>query len=132
MSLTGPSPYAEGVGNRFLVGLIVTVHFAFVAYVVVGGVPAIRWPWLFWPHLAAAAWGLSGLLIPLACPLTVAEDWARQRAGQAALTRGFIDRYITGVLFPARYTMPVVGLVGLIVVASWLLTYRQWSLHRSG
>jgi multisubunit Na+/H+ antiporter MnhB subunit len=120
------------VGNRFLVGLIVTVHFAFVAYVVVGGVLAIRWPWLFWPHFAAAVWGLSGLLIPLACPLTAAEDWARQRAGEAALTRGFLDRYITGVLFPARYTTPVVVLVGLIVAASWLMTYRQWGVHRSG
>jgi hypothetical protein len=119
------------VGYRFLIGVIVAVHFAFVGYVAFGGLLAIRWPWLFWPHLAAAGWGLVGIMTPVPCPLTSAEDWARQRAGEAALTRGFIDRYFQDVLFPARYTYLVWVLVALVVAGSWWLTYRHWAAVRS-
>jgi hypothetical protein len=111
---------------RLLVTAILAIHFAFLAYVVAGGFLAVHWPRLFWPHLAAAAWGLLVVLVPVICPLTWAENWARQRAGEPALTRGFIDRYIEGVIYPARYTRLIDVLVGLIVVGSWLLVYRRW------
>jgi hypothetical protein len=120
------------VGYRYLVGAILAAHFAFVGYVVFGGVLAIRWPWLFWPHLAAAGWALLGITVRVACPLTGAEDWARQRTGQAALTRGFIDRYLKDVIFPSRYTHLVWVFVALVIAGSWLLTFRQWSAARSG
>jgi hypothetical protein len=115
---------------RVLVTAILAVHFAFLAYVVLGGLLAIRWPRLFWPHLAAAGWGLLVVTFPIVCPLTRAEDWARQRAGQAALTKGFIDRYIEGVLYPARYTTLLDVLIGLVVVGSWLLAFRRWRSAR--
>lgn len=102
-----------------LVTVILLVHFAYLAYVVLGGFLAWRWPRLFWPHLAAAAWGLAVVGIPLTCPLTVAENWARHRAGQAEQTSGFIDRYIEGALYPPRYTLMLQITVGLVVVGSW-------------
>jgi hypothetical protein len=116
---------------RLLVSAVLVAHFAFLAYVVLGGLPAIRWPRLFWPHLAAAAWGLVVITFPVACPLTGAEDWARRRAGEAALTRGFIDRYIEGVLYPARYAGLLHVLVALVVLGSWLLVYRRWRSRRA-
>jgi Protein of Unknown function (DUF2784) len=113
------------MGYRFLVTAILAVHFAFLAYVVVGGFLAVRWPRLLWPHLVAAAWGLLVVLVPVTCPLTWAENWARQRAGEPALTRGFIDRYIEGVIYPARYTRLIDVLVALVVLISWLLVWRR-------
>ncbi len=118
------------MGYRLLVTTILAVHFAFLGYVVLGGLLAIRWPRMFWPHLAAAAWGLLVVTFPVVCPLTWAESWARQRAGEAALTEGFIDRYIEGVIYPARYTRLIDVLVGLVVVGSWLLAYRRWRSAR--
>jgi hypothetical protein len=118
------------MGYRFLVTAILAVHFAFLAYVVAGGFLAIRWRRLFWPHLAAAAWGLLVILVPVICPLTWAENWARRRAGEHALTKGFIDRYVEGVIYPARYTRLVDVLVGLVVLISWLLVYRRWRASR--
>ncbi len=118
------------MGYRFLVTAILAVHFAFLVYVVAGGFLAIRWPRLFWPHLAAAAWGLLVVLVPVTCPLTWAENWARQRAGEHALTRGFIDRYIEGVIYPARYTRLIDALVALVVAGSWLFVYRRWQVSR--
>jgi Protein of Unknown function (DUF2784) len=118
------------VGYRLLVTAVLAVHFAFLAYVVVGGFLAVRWPRLFWPHLVAAAWGLLVVAFPVTCPLTWAENWARVRAGEGALTKGFIDRYIEGVIYPARYTPVVDVLVGLVVIGSWLLVYRNWRIVR--
>ena len=115
---------------RTLVTVVLAVHFGFVAYVLFGGFLAWRWPRAFWPHLLAAAWGLAVVTLPLHCPLTYAENWARRRAGEAAVTRGFIDRYIEGVLYPARYTHVFQVVVGLVVVGSWLGAYRWHRRHR--
>ncbi|GAA0722237.1 DUF2784 domain-containing protein [Dactylosporangium roseum] len=98
---------------------VLVVHFAFLAYVVLGGFLAWRWPKAFWPHLAAAVWGLTVVTFSLRCPLTAVEHWARRRAGQGGVERGFIDQYIEGVLYPARYTHYLQVLVGVVVVGSY-------------
>src|SRR5439155_17582067 len=92
-----------GMGYRVLVVGVLAAHCAYLGYLVVGGFFAWRWTWTIWPHAAAAAWGLASVAWSLACPLTWVENWLRVRAGEPALTRGFIDRYVTGVLYPARY-----------------------------
>jgi hypothetical protein len=106
-----------------LVTVILVVHFGYLAYVVFGGFLAWRWPRAFWPHLAAAAWGLAVVGIPLTCPLTTAENWARRQAGQSRQTSGFIDRYIEGVLYPERFTLALQVLAGALVVGSWVGAY---------
>jgi hypothetical protein len=111
------------VGYRDLVTVILVVHFAYLAFVVFGGFLSWRWPRLFWPHLAAAVWGLAVVALSLRCPLTTAENWARERAGLATESRGFIDRYIEGVLYPARYTLLLQALAGLLVIGSWAGAY---------
>lgn len=105
---------------RALVVAILAAHFGFLGYVVAGGFLAWRRPAACWPHLAACAWAVLVVLRPTTCPLTAAEDWARQRAGQPPLTSGFIDRYVEGVLYPARYTAAVRALAALVVLVSWV------------
>jgi hypothetical protein len=121
------------MGYRILVSVILVVHFGYLAYVILGGFLTWRWPRAIWPHLAAAAWGLAVVGVPLTCPLTVAENWARQRAGERALTAGFIDRYIEGVLYPVRYTHLLQVIAGVLVIGSWLGGYawrRRAGRHR--
>jgi hypothetical protein len=114
------------VGYRALVNIILVAHFGFLVYLVLGGFLAWRWPWALWPHAAAAVWGLLIITFPVACPLTWAEDWARRRAGEPGLTRGFMDRYVNGVLYPIRYEVAVRLLVAAVVLLSWI----GWYLHR--
>jgi len=57
------------MGYRVLTTLVLGVHFAYLAYVVVGGFLAWRWPRTIWAHLVAAAWGLAVVAVPLQCPL---------------------------------------------------------------
>jgi hypothetical protein len=114
------------MGYRALVTVVLVAHFAFLAYVVLGGLLAVRWPRAFWPHLLAAAWGLLLVTFSLTCPLTMAEDWARQRAGEGALTKGFIDRYIEGVLYPERYTDLLRVVVAVVIGGSWAWAFVRW------
>jgi Protein of Unknown function (DUF2784) len=117
---------------RVLATAVLVTHFGYLAYVILGGFLAWRWPRAFWPHLVAAAWGLAVVTLPLDCPLTLAEDWARRRGGEPGLTRGFIDRYIQGVLYPERYTRLLQVLVGLLVLGSWLGAYLRHRRRRRG
>ena len=107
------------MGYKLLTTLILAVHFGYLVYLVLGGFIAWRWPRTIWLHLLAAVWGLAVIGIPLTCPLTVAEDWSRRHAGEAGLTRGFIDRYIEGVLYPERYTGLLRALVAVLVIGSY-------------
>jgi hypothetical protein len=98
---------------------VALVHGAFVAYVVVGGLVALRWPRTLALHVVAAAWGLLVIAASVRCPLTTAEDWLRVRGGEAPLAGGFIDRYVEGVLYPASLTPLVQALVAALVLGSW-------------
>ena len=96
------------------------LHMAFLIYVVIGGYIAWRWPVLFWPHLACALYALGITVIGWACPLTHVENWGREQAGQAGLPpEGFIDHYLTGVIYPAEHLVTVRLLVAFSVAVSW-------------
>lgn len=95
------------------------VHFAFLAYVVLGGFVAWRWPWTMTTHLAAVGWGTLIVVYDLTCPLTGPEDHFRKLAGQDGLPRGFIDTYLTGVLYPEASVSWVRAAAALVVLASW-------------
>ncbi|WP_245720058.1 DUF2784 domain-containing protein [Nocardia uniformis] len=109
---------------RLLADITMLVHFVFVAYVVVGGFIAWRWPRTIWLHLLAVAWGFGTVLFAVDCPLTDLENWSRRQAGRAGLPpSGFIDHYITGVIYPRDALELVRLLVAVCVVLSWAGLY---------
>ncbi|MFD0205590.1 MULTISPECIES: DUF2784 domain-containing protein [Saccharothrix] len=110
---------------RALAELVMVVHFAVLAFLVVGGFLAWRWPRVLYFHLAMATWGLLIVLFPLACPLTWLENELRAAAGQPRLVNGFIDTYIDGVLYPDSAARLVQVLVALVVIASWTGYYLK-------
>ncbi|ROT33323.1 DUF2784 domain-containing protein [Micromonospora sp. HM5-17] len=114
---------------RLMTTVVLGLHALFLAYLVVGGFLAWRWPRTIWLHLAAAAWGVTVVAAELVCPLTYLEHWARRRAGESGVGQGFIDRYVEGVIYPERYAVLAQALVAVLVVASWAGLLR-W--HRPG
>jgi hypothetical protein len=120
------------VPYQLLTTVILTAHFAYLAYVVVGGFLAWRWPRTIWLHLGAAGWGLLIVTNPWGwlCPLTYAEHWSRRRAGQEGFDAGFVDRYLEGVLYPAQYTRLLQVLAAVLVVTSWIGAYLRWRSRR--
>jgi hypothetical protein len=119
------------MGYRLLAEVTMTVHFAYLAYVTLGGFLAWRWPRTIWLHLTATLWGIATILFGLICPLTHIEDWARERAGQQGLPpTGFIDHYIEGVIYPQRYAGLIQGMVAVAVTVSWLGAYLRRRARR--
>jgi hypothetical protein len=109
------------VGYRILADATMVVHFAFLGYVVAGGFLAWRCQRAIWPHLAMAGWGFSTLLFHLECPLSLLEDWARRQAGEPGLQRrGFIETYLTGVVYPVGSVVLVQVLAAAVVAVSWV------------
>lgn len=115
------------MGYRVLGSATMVVHFGFLAFVVLGGFLAWRWRRVIWLHVPAALWGLVIVVFHVVCPLTDLENWARTRAGEAKLAgTGFIDTYIEGVLYPARYTGLLQAAVAVLVAVSWLGWWVRW------
>jgi hypothetical protein len=108
---------------HWLVNVILALHFGYIAYLVLGGFLAWRWPRAILAHLAAVVWAILIVLEWVECPLTLAEGWARERSGDAPLTAGFIDRYITGVIYPPEYLLQARAAVAVIVLISWVGAY---------
>ncbi|WP_043725019.1 DUF2784 domain-containing protein [Nocardia asiatica] len=106
---------------RLLADATAATHFAFVAYVVTGGFLAWRFRRTIWLHLLAVCWGFSTIVAGFDCPLTHLENWARDRADLARLpSSGFIDHYLTGVIYPEHALGSVRILAAALVVSSWI------------
>ena len=121
------------MGYRLLADVAMTLHAGFLVYLVIGGFLAWRWRWTIWPHIACAAYGLGIVVIGWECPLTHVENWARERAGQETLpASGFIDHYLTGVIYPADHLLTAQLAVAVTVLISWAgLAYLHRRSRRS-
>ena len=113
---------------RGLAEAVVLVHFAFVLFVVLGGLLVLRWPRLAWAHLPAAIWGGMIELTGVICPLTPLEKWLREAGGLAAYEGGFIAHYILPVLYPAGLTRGTQVALGVAVTLLNAAVY--WAVVR--
>jgi Protein of Unknown function (DUF2784) len=105
---------------RLLADVTVLLHLAFVLFVVLGGLLAVRWRSVAWVHLPAAAWGAWVELAGWVCPLTPLENWLRTQSGGTAYAAGFIEHYLMPLLYPAflsRQTQYALGVLVLLVNA---------------
>jgi hypothetical protein len=120
---------------RILADLVVVLHFAFVLFVVLGGLFALRWPRAAWIHLPAALWGAGIEFVAGICPLTPLENRFRRLGGEAGYAGGFVEHYVLPVLYPAGLTHDVQLVLGTVVVvlnvAIYGVVWRRWS-RRSG
>jgi len=105
-----------------LADAVLLLHLAFILFVVLGGVLVLRRPRLAWLHLPAVVWGAFIEFTGGVCPLTPLEVALRQRAGEAGFTGGFIEHYVTAVIYPSglmRLTQIVFGLL-VLAINGWV------------
>jgi hypothetical protein len=117
------------MGYRLLADLTVLLHLAFVLFVVLGGLLALRWPRVLWWHLPAVVWGALVEFTGWICPLTPLENWFRIRGDQAAYDSDFVMEYVLPVLYPASLTRPMQIVLGALVlcvnVAVYFVLWRR-------
>jgi hypothetical protein len=112
------------------VDLVVAGHFAFILFALFGAALLVRWPRLVWVHVPALAWGAYIEASGAICPLTPLEMQLRAAAGQGGYGGGFIDHYLTPVIYPEGLTRGTQWIFSGILVAINLLLYARWWLKR--
>jgi hypothetical protein len=105
---------------RLAADIVVLVHFAFVVFVVIGGVFALRWPRILWLHVPAVLYSIWIIAFSITCPLTPIERDLRERGGRDRYEESFIERYVEGVLYPGGMLVQAQVVAAVIVVASWV------------
>lgn len=109
--------------------LVVGAHLAFLLFVTLGGLLALRWRRAPWIHLPAVAWGAFVETTGRVCPLTPLENDLRRAAGGSDYPGSFIEHYLLRVLYPPGLTPAVQIALALGLVAANVAIYA-WVLRR--
>jgi hypothetical protein len=107
---------------RILAALVLTIHLAWIIFVVVGALFTRGRPWLTGFHLASLIWGILVEVGPWPCPVTLLEQHLETLAGMHAYTGSFLVHYLDAIVYP---NLPV-GLIiacGVAVCCLNLLVY---------
>lgn len=104
------------MGDHLAADAILLVHLAFVAFVVLGGMLALRWPRLALVHVPSALWGALVELFGWVCPLTPIEVALRRSAGDAGYSGGFVEQYLVAALYPHSLSRDIQFALGLAVM----------------
>lgn len=110
--------------------LVVSLHFAFILFALFGAALLVHWPRLVWLHLGALGWGTWIELSGDICPLTPLEMHYREAAGHQGYAGGFIDHYLTPVIYPAGLTRGTQTAFAAILITVNVLLYARWFLKR--
>lgn len=108
---------------HLLADLVLVLHLAFVVFAGFGGLLVLRWPKILWLHLAALSWGVLVQWADLICPLTPLENTLRLRAGEDVFAGGFIERFVTGILYPEHLPLELRYVLGLALLGVNALVY---------
>ncbi len=108
---------------RIAADTVLLIHLAFVVFVVLGGLLALRWPWVILAHLPAAIWGALIEFQGWICPLTPLEQRLLHAAGEQGYAGGFVEHYVLPIIYPAQLTRSVQIVLGVIVVVVNLAIY---------
>lgn len=110
---------------RFLADAVLLLHLAFIAFVVLGGLLALKSPWAAVVHVPAAVWGAYVELSGRICPLTPLENRLRAIGGEAGYGGGFVEHYLLPLIYPGGLTRGVQLALAIAVVAINAVVYLQ-------
>jgi len=128
----------------FLADLMVAIHVGYVGYVVVGQLLiwlgwALGWKWVrnFWfraTHLLAIAIVAYEEVMGIRCPLSVWEEYFREKAGQPTTGETFLGRLLHSLIFYdfQPWVFTTIYLTTLSVVLLTLILCRpRWPFRRA-
>jgi hypothetical protein len=134
----------NALAYRIAADLVLALHFAFVAFVVLGLVLILAGGWRGWAwvrnpgfrlaHLAAIGVVVAQAWLGVLCPLTLLEVALRERAGVGSYPGSFIAYWLGRLLYveapPWAFTLAYTAF-GLLVAAAWWRV-RPRPLRRRG
>jgi len=110
--------------------IVLTLHLAFILWVVLGVFFTRGRPVLRRLHIVSLAWGLLIEIFPWTCPLTFAETWLERRAGATPYQGGFLLHYLDALVYPNVPPWLLVVAAGVVVTANIAIYWRRWLRER--
>ena len=110
---------------RVLADAVLVLHFAFIAFALLGGLLVVRQPRLAWLHVPAAAWAAGIAFFGGICPLTPLENRLRIAGGESGYTGGFIEHHLEALIYPDWLTREIQLALGAIVLAVNCVAYAR-------
>jgi Protein of Unknown function (DUF2784) len=120
------------MADRLLADSLVALHFAFIAFVLCGGLLVLRRRAWAAAHLPAVAWAAYVEFTATVCPLTPWENALRARAGIAGYDGAFVEHYVIPLIYPAGLTPRIQVLLGAFVIALNAIVYARALWSRPG
>ena len=109
--------------HRLLADVVVIAHLAFILFVLLGGLLALKWRWLPWIHIPATLWAVLLEFRGWFCPLTPLEGWLRRAGGAAGYEESFIEHYLLPVIYPPGLTRQSQVALGLVPIGINVVVY---------
>jgi hypothetical protein len=107
---------------------VLSLHMAFILWVIFGVIAARKRLWLRWLHIVSLVWAILIEVFPWTCPLTFLENWLESKAGVQPYQGGFLLHYLDALVYPnvspMLLTVAAVAICGfnLAVYAGFFLT----------
>jgi hypothetical protein len=112
---------------------LVVLHGLWLVFVACGALLALRWPRVLWVHVPAVLWGALIEFMGWVCPLTPWENRLRRLGGGGDYEGGFIERYVTAMIYPEGLTREVQIALGVaVLVLNGALYVWLWRRSRRG
>ena len=115
---------------RILADAVLVLHFAFIAFALLGGILVLRWPRVAWLHVPAVAWGVIVAWVGWVCPLTPLENQLRVLGGEAPYRGDFISHYLTMVIYPDGLTRSMQLVLGVTLLTVNAAVYIRFFRRR--
>ena len=119
---------------RILAEFILVLHLCFVIFVVFGGLLVLRRHYIAWLHIPSLIWGILVECFFWMCPLTTIENSLRQSGGEAGYPGGFIDYYVSVILY-TEISPQIRLMLGVLLICFNLFVYlyvvRQYLFLRN-
>jgi Protein of Unknown function (DUF2784) len=111
---------------------VAILHAAFIAFLLVGGFLAWRWPRLVWAHIPAVIVTAAVFAFNADCPLTDLEKHLRRQAGERAYRDGFIAHYLLPMVSGGVRTVVVPLIVVVVNAAAYACHIKRRRRDRTG
>ncbi len=117
---------------RLLADVLLVIHGAYLAFLVVGGFLAWRWRWVMWAHLIAVAWAVPLVVTDaFPCPLTEWEKSLQEKGGVEPYSGGFVSHYLDGRIWPEGYTWVAEIVAFSLVAISYIGLLVRWRREKA-
>jgi hypothetical protein len=112
---------------RLLVDLVIVVHGALIAFMLTGGLLALRRPRILWLHIPISLAIFALFATGTSCPVTDLELWLRSRAGLPHYgDGGYIGHY---TLRPFHIDVATTGAQVLLYTLAFAPNAVAYSIH---